>query len=174
MTSHVHTPILAINAKNDSSEENLDIEKLQQEVSEGFTAITADLAPVELKSEQEISKMTNEEFFNELELLDRQYQDKVEFLIEQEIKKEQQRQIEYEKKQKIAKENEEKEKELKALREKVQADIIKSKKSKLESNIESYKLVLKGTDPSSTAYESALVNLEQAQNALAALEEKVI
>lgn len=172
MTSHVHSPILGIDSALDGSDENLDIKKLEKEVTEGFTVVSSDLPDIELKSEQEISKMSNEEFFKELELLDRQYQDKVEFLIEQEIKKEKQRQFEFEKKQEAAQQKKDKEKELKELKQKVEADIIKSKKHKLLSDIESYKLVLKSLDPESADYETALVSLEKAQNSLSLLEGK--
>lgn len=132
MAAEIHSQILGVDTILDAKDENLDMKKLEKEFQEGLATVFAEVKDIELRSNDEISKMTTEEFFLELEILDKQYESKIKLLLEKQIAKEQEekkleekKELEAKKAQKVAFENSELQNELKK-NEVIKADLQKS------------------------------------------------
>lgn len=181
MTAEVHIKSLGLETILDAKEDNLDITKLEQEFREGLGTVFAEIKDVELKSNEQISEMSAEEFFLELENLDKQYDSKIQLLIEKQIAKDKaDKEIKKAKKEfnerqlVLKKEAEAKsknvEERLKLLREDNSSYERVSKLNKIKNNIEVLELSLGKVKIGSGEHDSILISLQKAQQELEALD----
>jgi hypothetical protein len=87
MAVEVNSYILGVDTILGAKDENMDMVKLEKEFQEGLATVFAEIKDIELRSKDEISHMTTEEFFLELEILDKQYESKIKLLLEKQIAK---------------------------------------------------------------------------------------
>ena len=87
MSTQVHTLILGVDNTLDG-QEDINLEKLQQEFDDGLGTVFAEIKDIDLKSPEEIAKMSAEEFLQELDNLERHYDEIAESLVKEQKRKE--------------------------------------------------------------------------------------
>ena len=84
MTIEIQTLILGVD-NNLDNKDHIDIKKIEQDFSNGLDTVFAEIINVELRTNDEISKMTNDEFVNELKILDYKYDQEIEKIIKKQL-----------------------------------------------------------------------------------------
>jgi hypothetical protein len=84
MTIEIQTLILGVD-NNLDNKDHIDIKKIEQDFSNGLDTFFAEITNVELRTNDEISKMTNDEFVNELKILDYKYDQEIEKIIKKQL-----------------------------------------------------------------------------------------
>jgi predicted nucleic acid-binding Zn-ribbon protein len=166
MSTGVQSLVLGVNSTLDGNEDNLDIKKLEEEFAKGLGTVFAEIKDVQLRSNAEISKMSPEEFFLELDILDKQYEAKIQKILSKQIEV-QKKEIILEKK-KLEREHEQAKKDAVSL----EYDKIEVKKniSTTKSKIEDLKIALAKTEPNSIDYDTIISSISKADEDLQGFE----
>lgn len=70
---------------NLDNKDHIDIKKIEQDFSNGLDTVFAEITNVELRTSEEISKMSDEEFVDELKILEYKYDQEVEKLLKKQL-----------------------------------------------------------------------------------------